>query len=248
QSSYLVLATRAGQVKKTKLDEYDTNRSGGIIAIGLRDDDEVISAALVEASDELILVSRKGMSVRFAADDATVRPMGRAAGGVIGMKFRGDDNLLAMQVVRPGASLVTVTSGGFGKRTPLEEWNTKGRATLGVRAMRLVEARGDLVAAVVVDTEDEIFAIASNGVVIRTRVAEVRETGRDTMGVMLMGVGDAEVVAVARGEAGADDDDAAGADVGDLADDGVEIDAADGVGDVVSETDGDGVNDTSTGE
>ena len=260
QSAYLVLATREGQVKKTRLLQYDTNRSGGVIAIALKEDDEVISAALVEPTDELMLVSRKGMSVRFAVNDDTVRPMGRAAAGVIGMKFRSGDNLLAMQVVRPGASLVTVTSGGYGKRTPLNEWNTKGRATLGVRAMRLVDARGDLIAAVVVEPEDEVFAIASNGVVIRTRVAEVRETGRDTMGVMLMGVGDAEVVAVARGEAAADDDDLGAEDAdGHVTDEGevtevasaASVEAGAGAVDVVADsgdslTTGDTAGDTSS--
>lgn len=200
QSQYLVLATRGGQVKKTALSAYDVNRVK-LIAITLREDDEVIGAALINEDDDLLLVSRKGMSVRFNANDATVRPMGRPAGGVIGMRFRGDDDLLSMQVVRPDSFLVTVTDGGFAKRTSVEEWNPKGRGTLGVRAMRLVEARGSLVGALVMTMTDEIFAIASNGIVIRTGVEGIRATGRDTMGVALMGVGEAQVVAIARGEA-----------------------------------------------
>jgi DNA gyrase subunit A len=201
QAPYLVLATRNGLVKKTRLTEYDTNRSGGLIAINLREGDELISARLVEDNDDLILVSRKGMSVRFTAADDTLRPMGRPASGVIGMRFKSGDALLSMDVVREGGNLVTVTDGGFGKRTPLTEWNAKGRGTMGVRAMRLVEARGTLVGAMVVDPEDEIYAIASNGVVIRTRVTDIRSTGRDTMGVSLMSVDDgASVVAIARGE------------------------------------------------
>ena len=206
QAPYLVLATRNGVVKKTKLTEYDTNRTGGLIAITLREGDELISARLVNENDDLILVSRKGMSVRFTADDETLRPMGRPASGVIGMRFKGDDNLLSMDVVDPEADLITVTDGGFGKRTALSEWNAKGRGTMGVRAMRLVEERGSLVGALVVHPDDEIFAIASNGVVIRTRVSDVRQTGRDTMGVSLMNVDeDATVVAIARGDASEDD-------------------------------------------
>lgn len=199
QADYLVLATRRGMVKKTRLADYDTNRTGGLIAINLRDDDEVIAASLVNGADDLLLVSRKGMSARFHADDATLRPMGRATAGVIGMRFHGNDDLLAMEVLQPGSSVVTVTDGGYAKRTPEGEWNAKGRGIYGVRAMRLVSARGSLVGALVCNDDDEIYAIASNGVVIRTQVAGIRETGRDTMGVALMDLGDNEsVVAVAR--------------------------------------------------
>lgn len=202
---YLVLATRGGMVKKTKLSEYDSNRTGGVIAINLREDDEVISAQLVSEDDDLLLVSRKGMSARFHADDATLRPMGRATGGVIGMRFRGDDALLSMDVVQEGSFVVTVTDGGYAKRTPVEEWSPKGRGILGVRAMRLVEARGGLVGAVVCTVDDQIFAVANDGIVIRTRVDEIRPSGRDTMGVRLMNLGeDRSLVAVAR--AGETDD------------------------------------------
>jgi DNA gyrase subunit A len=196
----LVLATRRGMVKKTRLAEYDTNRSGGIIAINLVDDDEVIGARLVGEGDDLLLFSTKGMSTRFHADDATLRPMGRATAGVIGMRFRGDDSLLAMDVARPGTSVVTVTDGGFAKRTDIAEWAPKGRGILGVRAMRLVEERGSMVGALVCDAGDQLFAIASSGVVIRTRVEEIRSSGRDTMGVRLMNLSDGDlVVALARG-------------------------------------------------
>ena len=202
---YLVLATRGGMVKKTKLSEYDSNRTGGVIAINLREDDEVISAQLVSEDDDLLLVSRKGMSARFHADDATLRPMGRATGGVIGMRFRDDDALLSMDVVQEGSFVVTVTDGGYAKRTPVQEWSPKGRGILGVRAMRLVEARGALVGAVVCTVDDQIFAVANDGIVIRTRVDEIRPSGRDTMGVRLMNLGeDRSLVAVAR--AGETDD------------------------------------------
>ena len=204
---YLVLATRDGMVKKTRLEAFDSNRSGGIIAINLRDGDELISAQLVDDGADLVMVSAKGMSARFKADDETLRPMGRDTSGVIGMKFRGDDHLLAMDTVREGAFLVTVTDGGYAKRTPVDEWSTKGRGILGVRAMKLVEERGSLVGALVASEDDELYAIASDGVVIRTRVADIRATGRDTMGVSLMDVAEGvAIVAVARGEAEDDDD------------------------------------------
>lgn len=207
ESDYLVLATKAGMVKKTKLSEYDTNRQGGIIAINLREEDEVIGARLVSVEDHLLLVSTKGKSARFAADDATLRPTGRATGGVIGMRFREGDSMLAMDVVRPDTFVVTITDGGFAKRTPIEEWVPKGRGGLGVRAMRLVEERGSLVGALVCDTADQIFAIASNGVVIRIKVDQIRPSGRDTMGVTMMRLAEGDaVVAVARATDSDDDE------------------------------------------
>ncbi len=222
-SDYLVMATRKGLVKKTKLSEYDKNRQGGIIAINLTDDDELIAARQVSESDDLLLVSRKGMSARFTADDETLRPMGRATSGVIGMRFRDDDSLLAMDVVQPDAYVVTITDGGFAKRTPVGEWAPKGRGILGVRAMKLVEERGSLVGAMVCQENDELFAIASNGIVIRTRVGEVRPSGRDTMGVTLMNLAEGDsIVAVARGGESSDDDDADDADVADISEESAE--------------------------
>ncbi len=198
-SDYLVLSTKAGKVKKTHLSEYDTNRQGGIIAIKLHEGDELIGARLVSETDDLLLVSKKGLSARFTANDATLRPMGRATSGVIGMRFRRDDALLSMDVVTPGTFVVTITNGGFAKRTSVDEWATKGRGGKGVRAMKLPEERGELVGAMVCSETDQIFAIASNGVVIRMRVDEIRASGRDTMGVRMMRLGDdTSVVAVAR--------------------------------------------------
>ncbi len=210
QSPYLVLATRGGMVKKTKLTEYDSNRSGGVIAINLREGDEVISAVLCGADDDLLLVSRKGQSVRFHCDDATLRPMARATQGVIGMKFRGSDHLLAMDVVHEEAFVVTVTDGGFAKRTSVTEWTPKGRGILGVKAMRLAsDERGSLVGAIVAHEGDEIFAIKSSGEVIRTPVGDIRATGRDTMGVTLTSVGEGDaVVAVTRNPEADDVDEA----------------------------------------
>jgi DNA gyrase subunit A len=197
QAPYLVMATRDGLVKKTALTEYDTNRSGGLIAIHLKDGDELISAKLVDDGGEIMMVSAKGMSVRFRADQ--LRAQGRGTAGVFGMRFREGDQLLSMNVVREGCDLVTVTDEGYAKRTDLDEWSTKGRGGLGVRAMKLVEERGSLVGALVCDESDAIYAIASNGVVIRTQVSQVRRTSRDTMGVSLMGLPEGvTVVAVAR--------------------------------------------------
>ncbi len=207
QSPYLVLATRRGMVKKTRLVEYDSTRSGGVIAINLRDGDEVIAALLTDPDDDLLLVSRKGQSARFHADDETLRPMARATQGVIGMRFRAHDELLAAAVVRAGAFVVTVTDGGFAKKTSVDEWTPKGRGILGVKAMRLQsEERGILVGALVVDEADELFAIKGSGEVIRTSVDEVRATGRDTMGVTLTTVAEGDaVVAVTRNAEAADD-------------------------------------------
>ena len=209
-SPYLVLATKRGSVKKTRLTDYDSPRSGGVIAINLRDDDELIAARLTGEADDLLMVSRKGQSVRFTADDDTLRPMGRATSGVIGMRFRAGDELLAMDVIRDAtAGLLTVTDGGFAKRTRLDAWTPKGRGGLGVIAMRIVEDRGSLVGAMVVSEGDEVMAITAGGGVIRTPVNEeaLRLTSRDTMGVRLMNLGEGDtVVAVASNVERVDDE------------------------------------------
>jgi len=203
QSPYLVLATAGGQVKKTRLVEFDSNRSRGLIAINLRDDDEVIGAELVSPTDDLLLVSRKGMSVRFTATDEQLRPMGRATAGVSGMKFRAGDALLSMSVVREGAYVFTVTDGGFAKRTPVDQYRLQNRSGLGIKAMKLVDERGALAGALVVDESDEVLAVTSNGGVIRSRVDEVNPTGRDTMGVRYMNLADGDqVLGIARNAEG----------------------------------------------
>ena len=196
QADYLVLATRAGMVKKTRLTEYDSNRTGGVVGVNLHDDDELIAARLVGPDDELLLVSTHAQSVRFAADDASLRPMGRATSGVIGMRFREGDQLLAMDVVRPGASLVTVTDGGYVKRTLLDQWNAQGRGGIGVQAHKVVADRGGLVGAVVASSGDELLAITAGGGVLRTPVtdATVRATARGTMGVRLMNLAEGDTV------------------------------------------------------
>jgi DNA gyrase subunit A len=196
---YLVLATRGGMVKKTRLTEYDSNRTGGLIAVNLREDDEVISARLISADDELLLVSRKAMSVRFTASDEALRPMGRATSGVTGMRFRDGDELLAMAVARPDGTLFTVTDRGFAKRTDVSEYRLQGRGGYGTQAMKFAEARGSLVGAVVVDDTDEVFGIKASGEVIRVAVGEVNPTGRVTMGVRFISLReDDTVVAIAR--------------------------------------------------
>jgi DNA gyrase subunit A len=198
-SPYLVLATKKGLVKKTRLKDYDSPRSGGLIAINLRDDDELIGAELASGEDDLLLVSRKAQAVRFTADDESLRPMGRATSGVIGMRYRPGDELLSMSVVREGTYVFTATANGFGKRTSVDQYPVRGRGALGVRAAKIVEDRGVLVAAMIVSESDEVLAITSSGGVIRTRVVEIRETGRDTMGVQLINMaGGGAVVGVAR--------------------------------------------------
>jgi DNA gyrase subunit A len=189
-SPYLVLATKTGLVKKTPLTEYDSPRTGGLIAISLKPGDEVVSAALVNKGDELLLVSKKAMSLRFAADDESLRPMGRSTSGVIGMKFRADDELLTMARIdsqTATAFVFTATDGGYGKKTPLDEYRLQGRGGIGIKAAKIDEnSRGSLVSALVLADTDEILAITSAGTVMRTPAAEVRQTGRDSMGVRLV--------------------------------------------------------------
>ncbi|MFG1758043.1 intein-containing DNA gyrase subunit A [Micromonospora echinofusca] len=197
---YLVLATKNGLVKKTRLEEFDSPRSGGIIAINLRDEDELVGAALVAPEEDLLLVSKNAQAIRFNASDEALRPMGRATSGVIGMRFSEDDVLLAMEVVREGLDVLVATNGGYAKRTPIEEYPVQGRGGKGVLTAKITERRGGLVGAVVIDPDDELFAITSNGGVIRTPVKPVRRTrDRNTMGVKLMDLPDGvTIVAIAR--------------------------------------------------
>jgi DNA gyrase subunit A len=196
---YLVLATKSGLVKKSRLAEYDSARTGGLIAINLREDDEVISAALVSPEEDLLLVSKSAQALRFHADDEQLRPMGRATSGVIGMRFNEGDELLGMYVVREGEDVLVATDGGYAKRTPADQYPLRNRGGLGVITARIVEDRGGLVGALLVRPEDEVFAITSAGGVIRTRAGEVKQSGRQTMGVRLMNLATGDsVVALAR--------------------------------------------------
>ena len=188
---FLVLATKNGLVKKTPLSEYDSPRTGGLIAISLKPGDEVVSASLVRNGDELLLVSKKAMSLRFTTDDESLRSMGRSTSGVIGMKFRVGDELLTMSRVDAatsvGAFVFTATDGGYGKKTAIDEYRLQGRGGIGIKAAKIdEESRGTLVSALVLVDSDEILAITSAGTVMRTPAAEVRQTGRDSMGVRLV--------------------------------------------------------------
>ena len=198
-SPYLVLATKQGLIKKTPLREYDSPRTGGLIAISLKPGDEVVSAALINIGDELLLVSRKAMSLRFAADDESLRPMGRSTSGVIGMKFRADDELLTMARIDSAGNaerfVFTATDGGYGKKTPIDEYRIQGRGGIGIKAAKIDEdSRGSLVSALVLTNEDEVLAITSAGTVMRTPAAEVRQTGRDSMGVRLVNLDEGVVL------------------------------------------------------
>lgn len=184
QAPYLVLATKNGLVKKTRLEDYDTNRTAGVIAINLRDGDELVSAQLVSETDDLLLVSRKGQSIRFTATDDALRPMGRATSGVTGMKFREDDELLAADVVQDGSFVFIVTEGGYAKRTAVDEYRLQGRGGLGIKVAKLAEDRGDLVGALIVQEEDEVLVVMEGGKVVRSAVSGVPAKGRDTMGVI----------------------------------------------------------------
>ena len=198
-AEYLVLSTAHGRVKKSRLADYDSSRSGGLIAINLNEGDRLIGAALCSADDDLLLVSEEGQAIRFTANDDTLRPMGRATAGVKGMRFRGDDQLLAMCVVRDGDYLLVATSGGYGKRTAMEEYPVKGRGGLGVVTFKYTPKRGKLIGALAVDSDDQIFAITSAGGVIRTEVGQIRPSSRQTMGVRLVNLEkDVELFAIDR--------------------------------------------------
>ncbi|MGV8858434.1 DNA gyrase subunit A [Rhodoglobus sp.] len=198
-ATYLVLATHNGLVKKTALAEYDTNRSGGIIAVNLREGDELVSAMLVESSDDVLLVSRKGMSIRFTASDEALRPMGRSTSGVMGMSFREDDRLLSASVVPESGYVFVVTEGGFAKRTSADQYRVQGRGGLGIKVAKLDGARGDLAGALMVGDHDEVLVVLASGKVVRSSVAEVPAKGRDTMGVVFARfAAEDKIIAIAR--------------------------------------------------
>jgi DNA gyrase subunit A len=208
---YLVLATKNGQVKKSKLTDFDSNRSGGLIGINLRDEDELVGAVLCSTDDDLLLVSAEGQAIRFHATDEALRSMGRATSGVLGMRFNSGDELLAMGVVRPDRYVLVATDGGYAKRTPIDDYPVQGRGGKGVLTVQYDSKRGRLVGALIVQVDDELYAITSTGGVIRTTAKEVRKAGRQTKGVRLMNLGDGtSVVAVARNADEAADPDAAG--------------------------------------
>ncbi|OZF35037.1 DNA gyrase subunit A [Rhodococcus sp. 14-2483-1-2] len=196
---YLVLATKGGLVKKSRLTDFDSNRSGGIVAVNLRGEDELVGAVLASSDDDLLLVSAQGQSIRFSATDEVLRPMGRATSGVQGMRFNGEDALLSLNVVSENKFLLVATSGGYSKRTAMEDYPQQGRGGKGVLTIQYDPKRGTLVGALIVDDEDELYAITSSGGVIRTAAKQVRKAGRQTKGVRLMNLGEGDtLLAIAR--------------------------------------------------
>ena len=214
QAPYLVLATRKGLVKKTRLEDYNSPRQAGVIAINFRDDDdELIGAELVTPDDDLLLISRKAQAIRFRADDEQLRPMGRATSGVTGMKFRDDDSMLSLSVIRRSADALeqvevpeadelfvfTVTDGGYAKKTPIDQYRLQGRGGLGIKAMQITENRGELVGGLVLVDTDDVISVTASGQVTRSLVSGVNPTGRGTMGVSFVKFkGDDRVVTIAR--------------------------------------------------
>jgi DNA gyrase subunit A len=231
-ATYLVLATRGGLVKKTRLSEYNTNRTGGIIAINLREGDELVSALLAENDSEVLLVSRRGMSIRFLANDETMRPMGRSTAGVIGMHFRGDDQLLSASTVADAGSVFVVTEGGYAKRTAVDQYRPQQRGGLGIKVAKLNDERGVLAGALIVEDDDEVLVVLASGKVVRSAVAEVPAKGRDTMGVVFARFDDDDkIIAVAKNSErnlDAVELEEAAADAPTLAADGAEVGATDG--------------------
>ncbi|WP_308206898.1 DNA gyrase subunit A [Actinoallomurus rhizosphaericola] len=206
---YLVLATKQGRVKKTALSAYDSPRSAGLIAVNLEEGDEVIAARLVFPEDDLLMVSSGAQAIRFPARDDVLRPMGRATAGVIGMRFDDGQEVLDMHVVREGEDVLVATEGGYAKRTPADQYPIHGRGGKGVLTAKIVENRGRLVGALMVRPEDEVYAMTASGGVIRTRAAEIKQSGRSTMGVRLMNLADGDsVVAIARNVESIEDTDA----------------------------------------
>ena len=193
---FLMFVTRQGVVKKTAFTEYDKNRTNGLIAINLRESDELVRVIQVRETDDIVLVSSSGQAIRFAGSQ--VRPMGRSAAGVRGMKLREEDVVVAAAASSENDQrfLLTITKGGYGKRTPIEAYPRKGRGTMGVKGIKLTEARGAaVVGARMVDSEDEVIIVSSGGVLIRTSVSEIAEQRRDATGVRIMNVGEDETVA-----------------------------------------------------
>ncbi|MDD7966107.1 DNA gyrase subunit A [Actinomycetospora lemnae] len=209
---YLVLATKSGLVKKSRLTDFDSNRAGGLIGINLREGDELVGAVLCSGDDDLLLVSAEGQSIRFSATDDALRPMGRATSGVTGMRFNSGDELLSLGVVRQGTFLLVATGGGYAKRTPIEEYPVQNRGGKGVLTLQYDRRRGTLVGALIVELDDELYAITTSGGVIRTTAKEVRKAGRQTKGVRLMNLGEGgTLLAIARNAENAVDPDAGGA-------------------------------------
>jgi DNA gyrase subunit A len=200
---FLLFATKSGQVKKTAMSEYDKSRREGFIAINLNPGDELVRVIKTAGDEDLLLVSKAGMAIRFSGSE--VRPMGRSAAGVRGMRLRANDELVSCDVAREGVDLLIVTEAGYGKRTRLEHFNAQARGGLGVHGIKLTRRRGWVVAALMASLADEILIVASGGVVIRTAVREIAAQGRDATGVRVMNLDPGQTVA-AVAQVGADED------------------------------------------
>ena len=233
EAQFLALATKSGLVKKTRLAEYDSNRTGGVIAVNLREmadgnPDELVSARLVDGEDHLLLVSRKGMSIRFSAGDDTIRATGRATSGVTGMRFREDDELLTMDTVTPGTFVFVVTEAGFAKRTPVEEYRLQGRGGMGIKVAKITDQRGDLVGGLIVSEREEVLVVMERGKVVRSNIDEVPAKGRNTMGVVFAKPGKKDrIIAVTRGPEEAVEAEAEEAPLSDAEAEAVEADLSD---------------------
>ena len=190
---FLFFATRKGTVKKTAFDAYDSSRRDGLIALNLRDDDELVRVIETGGGDDIFMVSRRGMTIRFSEDD--VRPMGRGAAGVRGMKLRADDEVVSVDVARDDTAILMVTEAGYGKRTQLEHYNRQARGGQGVIGIKLTGRKGEVVAAFMVGIDDDIVAVSSGGVTIRMPVREISSQGRAATGVRVMNLDDGQTVA-----------------------------------------------------
>jgi DNA gyrase subunit A len=198
-AKFLVLATRDGLIKKTALTDYDTNRTGGIIAIKLREGDELVSALLADENSDILVVSKHGMSVRFTATDTALRPMGRSTSGVRGMNLREGDMLLSASLVTDSGFVFVATEGGYAKRTSVTEYRVQNRGGFGIKVAKLAENRGDLIGALIVEEDDEVLAVLAGGKVVRSNVAEVPAKGRNTMGVVFARFADDDrIIGIAR--------------------------------------------------
>jgi len=201
---FLTFATKMGQVKKTAFSEYDKSRREGFIAIALRDGDELVRVVATSGSDDIVMVSRNGSGIRFSETD--VRPMGRDAAGVRGMRLRAGDEVVSSDVVRPDRDILIVTDAGFGKRTKTDHFHGQGRGGQGVRAIKLTARRGRVVAAFMAGLDDEILLISTGGIVIRTAVREIAAQGRDATGVRLMSLEEGHSVAAVAAVTGEEDE------------------------------------------
>jgi DNA gyrase subunit A len=190
---FLFFATREGQVKRTVFTEYDSSRRDGIIALNLRDGDELVRVIETTTGDDIFMVSRSGQTIRFSEDE--VRPMGRAAAGVRGMKLRAGDSVVSVDVARDDVAILMVTEAGYGKRTQLEHFNRQGRGGQGVIGIKLTSRKGHVVAAFMVGLDDEIVAVSSGGVAIRTSVRQISSQGRTATGVRIMNLDAGQYVA-----------------------------------------------------